>query len=49
MEDKRRSFLRKAAIGGGLTAFAAGSSTTAARMLDHVLGKDKPKQPRKAG
>jgi tetrathionate reductase subunit A len=44
MEDKRRSFLRKAAIGGGLTAFAAGSSTTAARMLDHVLGKDKPKQ-----
>lgn len=44
MEDKRRSFLRKAAIGGGLTAFAAGSSTTAARMFDHVLGKDKPKQ-----
>ena len=44
MEDKRRSFLRKAAIGGGLTAFAAGASTTAGRMLDHVLGKDKPKQ-----
>lgn len=44
MEDKRRSFLRKAAIGGGLTAFAAGFSTTAGRMFDHVLGKDKPKQ-----
>ncbi len=44
MEDKRRSFLRKAAIGGGLTAFAAGSSTTAARMLDHVLSKDQPQQ-----
>ncbi|MEO6354120.1 MAG: tetrathionate reductase subunit TtrA, partial [Burkholderiaceae bacterium] len=44
MEDKRRSFLRKAAIGGGLTAFAAGSATTAERMLDHVLGKDQPKQ-----
>ncbi len=44
MEDKRRSFLRKAAIGGGLTAFAAGFSATAGRMLDHALGKDKPKQ-----
>jgi tetrathionate reductase subunit A len=44
MEDKRRSFLRKAAIGGGLTAFAAGASTTAGRVLDHVLGKDKPPQ-----
>lgn len=44
MEDKRRSFLRKAAIGGGLTAFAAGFSTTAGRMVDHALGKDKPKQ-----
>jgi tetrathionate reductase subunit A len=44
MEDKRRSFLHKAAIGGGLTAFAAGFSTTAGRMLDHALGKDKPKQ-----
>ena len=44
MEDKRRSFLRKAAIGGGLTAFAAGASTTAGRVLDHVLGKDKPRQ-----
>lgn len=44
MEDKRRSFLRKAAIGGGLTAFAAGSATTAARMVDHVLGKDQPQQ-----
>ena len=44
MEDKRRSFLRKAAIGGGLTAFAAGASTTAGRMLDHALGNDKPKQ-----
>ena len=44
MQDKRRSFLRKAAIGAGLTAFAAGASTTAGRMLDHALGKDKPKQ-----
>ena len=45
MEDnKRRSFLRKAAIGGGLTAFAAGSATTAGRILDHALGNDKPKQ-----
>jgi tetrathionate reductase subunit A len=44
MEDKRRSFLRKAAIGGGLTAFAAGFSTTAGRIVDHALGKDKPKQ-----
>ena len=44
MKDKRRSFLRNAAIGGGLTAFAAGFSTTAGRMLDHALGKDKPKQ-----
>ena len=44
MTDKRRSFLRKAAIGGGLAAFAAGFSTTAARMLDHVRGKDKAKQ-----
>lgn len=44
MEDKRRSFLQKAAIGGGLTAFAAGFSTTAGRMVDHVLGKDEPKQ-----
>jgi len=44
MEEKRRSFLHKAAIGGGLTAFAAGFSTTAGRMLDHVRGKDKPKQ-----
>lgn len=43
-QDKRRSFLRKAAIGGGLTAFAAGFSTTAGRMVDHVLGKDTPKQ-----
>ena len=44
MEQKRRSFLHRAVIGGGLTAFAAGSSTTAARMLDHALGKDKPAQ-----
>ncbi len=44
MEDKRRSFLHKAAIGGGLTAFAVGFSTTAGRMFDHVRGKDKPKQ-----
>ncbi len=44
MEDKRRSFLRKAAIGGGLTAFAAGFSTTAGRIVDHALGKDKPKE-----
>ncbi|MHB9117343.1 MAG: molybdopterin dinucleotide binding domain-containing protein [Burkholderiales bacterium] len=44
MESKRRSFLRTAAIGGGLTAFAAGFSTTAGRMVGHVLGKDKPKQ-----
>ena len=45
MEDnKRRSFLRKAAIGGGLTAFAAGSATTAGRIFDHALGNDKPKQ-----
>ena len=44
MEQKRRSFLHRAVIGGGLTAFAAGSSTTAARMLDHALGKDTPAQ-----
>ncbi|MDC8760256.1 molybdopterin dinucleotide binding domain-containing protein [Janthinobacterium fluminis] len=42
MEDKRRIFLRNAALGGGLTAFAASFSTTAGRMLDHVRGKDQP-------
>ena len=44
MEEKRRSFLHKAAIGGGLAAFAASFSTTAGRMLDHLRGKDKPTQ-----
>ena len=44
VEDNRRSFLRKAAIGGGLSAFAAGASTTAGRMLDHALGNDKHRQ-----
>ena len=42
MQDKRRGFLRNAALGGGLTAFAASFSTTAGRMLDHVRGKDAP-------
>ncbi len=44
MEAKRRSFLHRAVIGGGLTAFAAGATTTAGRILDHALGKDKPAQ-----
>ena len=44
MKDKRRSFLRKAVIGGGLATFAASAATTAGRILDHALGKDRPKQ-----
>ncbi len=43
MTDSRRNFLRKAAIGGGLTAFAAGFATTGARMVEHALGHDVPK------
>ena len=38
----RRNFLRKAAIGGGLTAFAAGFATTGVRMAEHALGQDAP-------
>lgn len=42
--EKRRKLLRYGAIGGGLAAFAASFSTTAGRMVDHALGKDKPVQ-----
>lgn len=42
MSDNRRKFLQKAAIGGGLAAFAAGFATTGRRMAEHVLGRDKP-------
>ena len=44
MDNKRRSFLRKVAIGGGLTAFAAAFSTTSGRVFNHLVGKDKSKQ-----
>ncbi|NYS35557.1 hypothetical protein HZZ02_17935, partial [Streptococcus danieliae] len=42
--EKRRKLLRYGVIGGGLAAFAASFSTTAGRMVDHALGKDKPVQ-----
>lgn len=44
MDNKRRSFLRKVVIGGGLTAFAAAFSTTSGRIFNHLIGKDKSKQ-----